>query len=238
MIKVVRSILECPERNKDCPVARKFRETAEGPLIPEAYLGSPKAKFMIVGINPGITEVKEEKKTTGLMSYLMRDAPPHAFERDADLYIEVYQRRSKDFLKLFVEDAWQYRRVCKIFNYSPENGEVMITNLAHCPTTNWSEDLNTAFEHCYQFCKGIEKEVGPELVLLHGLPVVRFFSRLFNWNVKNKDIPIKKERNGRSYVLSRHLQSPTIQKDWKALENIAKTLKEGKSSQKHRQGND
>lgn len=234
MINVVRSILECPERNKDCPVARKFRETAEGPLIPEAYLGSPKAKFVIVGINPGMT-YNLQGNPISLWSWEMRDVS----SADFDFYVKTYMNKIKDYLtNPFLKDTWQYRRVCKIFNYSPENGEVMITNLAHCPTKNWSEDLNTVFEHCYQSCKDIEKEVGPELVLLHGLPVVHFFSRLFNWNVKSKDIPIKKERNGRSYVLSRHLQSPTIQKDWKALENIAKTLKEGKSSQKHRQGND
>lgn len=233
MKEVLKSILECPKHKKDdCPVVRKFRETVGELPVPEAYLGSKKAQFMIVGINPGMGYVRvgaNQFKPVNLWSLKMRGVP----YADFDLYVKTYMNKIRDYLiEPFLKYAWQYRRVCKIFNYSPENGEVMITNLVHCPSKRWHKDFtrdeqNTAFELCNELhpCRDIIKKVGPELVLLHGIDVVRFFCRLFDWNVEKKDIPIKKERNGIDYVLSRHLQSRAFP-DWNALEKIAKTLEE------------
>jgi len=138
MIELVKSILECPEHNKDkCPAARKFKEGVEEPLIPEAYLGSPEAKFIIVGFNPGMT-ANHEGKPISLWSREVRVSSSLHFD---DFFVKTYMKRIKHYLMdTFLEDGrnWQYRRVCKIFDYSPEKGEVMITNLAHCPTKNWA----------------------------------------------------------------------------------------------------
>jgi uracil-DNA glycosylase len=223
MMELVRRILECPARNKDCPVARRFRETAEGPLIPETYLGSPRAKFIIVGFNPGMT-YNREGKPISLWSSAMSDFSSACFD---DFYVKTYMDRIKDYLTdPFLKDTWQYDRACKIFNYSPENDEVMITNLAHCPTKKWGDldedEQNEIFRRCHQFCEDIIGEVDPQLVLLHGRTVVEFFSRIYGWRVNRKDVlPLKREENGRKYILSSYLQQPL---NWRALENIAKTL--------------
>jgi len=214
-----------------CPVTRKFMETAGELPIPEAYIGSPKAKFLIVGINPGMTYVRNEeaKEPVSLWAWEMRDVSPTDFDR----YIEIYIDKIEDYLATFIRPSWQYRRVCKIFNYSPENDEVMITNLVLCPSEGWDrvfsqEEQNRAFMYCNKFCRDIIKKVNPELILLHGLPVVKFYSRLFGLNVQKKDLPIKKEIDGRTYVLSHHLQSlhsPRLQAYWKKFEEIAKNLR-------------
>jgi hypothetical protein len=59
MESVEKRIFDCPNnKGNDCPVAMKLRENNKGnpkgdAPIPEAYLGSPRSKFVILGINPG-----------------------------------------------------------------------------------------------------------------------------------------------------------------------------------------
>ena len=123
---VEKRIFECskPEyKGNVCPVAKKFKENKGERPIPEAYLGNPKAKFMIIGINPGKSE-----------NYLCGD-------------FEVYQSQIRGFLKdpnkwTRAKGGWVYDDVIKIFRYPPrEKDGVIITNLVHCPTPSWGQKI-------------------------------------------------------------------------------------------------
>jgi len=230
MRDVEKRIFECPRYKGDiCPVARKFKEVNGELPIPEAFLGNPIARFMIIGINPGQSE-----------NYL-------------DCDFEVYQSEIKGFLKdpTRWQGSWAWDYVTAIFGYPPrEKDGVIITNLVHCPTPSWGqkikkteqwyladEEKKEAIKLCNHFCFDIIEKVDPELILLHGPDVIKFFSDYYGWNVedpKTMDIigNIKKG-DRRNYVLSQHIvrltfcsKNPqkTSHRAWKALKEAAEKL--------------
>ena len=222
MRDVEKEIFECAIYNyKDCPVAKKFKEVNRELPIPEAYLGSPKSKFMIVGINPGASR-----------NYICGGACEN---------FEEYQHWIRQHVPLF----WQYNYVTDIFCYPPlKQGGGTVTNLVHCPTPSWTKqkedkwqlseaEKQKSIELCGPFCFKIIDKVNPELILLHKRDVVEFFSRRCEWdisaNAKNKDIHERTKRcNGRTFVLlARHLASIRTKKDetWEVLKEAAKKLK-------------
>jgi len=225
---VEKRIFECPKHRVEvCPVAKKFKEVNGELPIPEAYLGNPKAKFMIIGINPGQS-----------VNYLDHD-------------FEVYQSEIRGFLKTKWKGAWAWDYVIEIFGYPPrEKDGVIITNLVHCPTPSWGQKIKKtdqwylvdekreeAIKLCNHFCFDIVEKVDPELILLHGPDVVKFFSDHYGWSVEDsKSMDITgdiKKGDGRKYVLSQHLvrlifcsKNPqkSSHKAWQKLKDAATTL--------------
>lgn len=188
-----------------CPVAKKFKEINGERPIPEAYLGNPRAKSMIIGINPGSSE-----------NYL-------------DCNFEDYQQAIRDFWKLgegsLMPYRWVWNQVVEIFNYpSFKEDGALVTNLVHCPTKFWNrkvektdkwflteEEKKKALTLCNRFCLDLIEKVDPELIFLHGSDVLKFFSDNYRWNVKDpKSLNIvdnlKQGDDGRTYVLSPHIQ--------------------------------
>jgi uracil-DNA glycosylase len=238
MMELEKEIFECsqPEyKGNICPVAKKFKENNKGERpIPEAYLGNPESKFMIIGVNPGQST-----------NYLCAD-------------FGVYQTQIRGFLKdptkwSRARGGWVYDDVIEIFGYpSREEGGVIITNLVHCPTPSWAknvkgkwklseEEKQESIKLCGPFCLDLIKKINPELVLLHGPDAIRFFSDRYGWNIKDpnsidmmKDV---KKANGRNFVLSPHLvrlvfcskdpQKPS-HRAWQALKETAKELEKRK----------
>jgi len=229
---VERKIFECSlsqNNGTSCPVACKFKanNNDERP-IPEAYLGNPTSKFMIIGINPGakenyIGEEEEEKKKNFIEGT--------SFEK--------YQ----DWIGQHIPSFWQYGWVAQIFGYSLKNREGIVTNLIHCPTPRWTvqkekewrlsdAEKQKSIELCSPFCLEMIEEVNPKLVLLHGLDIVKFFSNYCGWgigkNAENKDIHgLVKRCNNRTFVLSRHLRSMCFKRGqgaWKPLEEVARNI--------------
>lgn len=220
--EVAKRIFECPNK-KVCPVAKKFSENNDGELpIPEAYVGNSKAKFMIIGINPGQSK-----------NYLL------------GANLTEYISEIEDFLEAGRLRSWQYEYAAEIFRYTYLD-DVLITNLVHCPTPSWTrnpsdewklsnEEKKESIELCNQFCLEIIKEVDPEFILLHGQPPIEFFSTYYEWGIEEKkptDINgVTKKGDGRTFVLSQHLQSIRAKKcegAWKALEEASKRLGLGK----------
>lgn len=220
MRDVEKRIFECSIYNyKECPVAKKFKENNEGERpIPEAYLGNPKSKFMIIGINPGASKN----------------------------YLSPNFKEYQDQIKWPISEQFrQYHYVTEIFGYPPlKEGGGIITNLVHCPTPIWTRPKDKkwwlsdaqkqkSIELCSPFCFKIIEEVDPELILLHKRDVVEFFSRHCKWgiseNAKNKDIHgLIKRCNDRIFVLlARHLASIRTEKDetWEIMKEAAKKLK-------------
>jgi hypothetical protein len=217
MINVERKIFECSlSQNKGtlCPVACKFKAKIKERPIPEAYLGNPKSKFMIIGINPGANHIKCNN-------------------------FEEYQ----SWIRNHTVSFWQYHYAAEIFGYSLRNNEGMVTNLIHCPTPGWSVqkdetwrlsdiEKQKSLELCSPFCFEMIDKVDPELILLHGLDVAKFFSDHCGWGIprdaENKDIHgLKKRCNSRTFVLSRHVRSMCFKKGqgaWKPLEEVARNI--------------
>ena len=213
-----------------CPVAMKFRANNKGSSkddrpIPEAYLGNPQSKFMIIGINPGQCE-----------NYLENN-------------FEAYQHQIRGFLKSPQwKSSWTWDYAVEIFDYpSRQKDGVIITNLVHCPTPSWrrekeekwqlsDEEKQKSLELCTQFCLEIIGKVDPELILLHGLDTVKFFSKHCGWNIdknaENKDIHgLVKMCDNRAFVLSRHLTSMCFKKGqgaWRPLEEVAGNIRRNK----------
>ncbi|MFH1774993.1 MAG: hypothetical protein ABH874_08560 [Methanobacteriota archaeon] len=221
--EIAKRVFECPKNKRDeCPVAKVSTEIYGKPRNPVPYLGIPiKAKFIIIGINQGESNIEDSD-----------------FDNDL-VWMEDFFN-NKDF---FTDLIWKnYERAARILNYSPENEEIIITNLVHCPTLGWTnppkewklnnEEKERSIDLCNHFCLEIIKEVNPELILLHGLDVVKFFNKHYNWglpdNIKSKDINGKiKEGDGRTFVLSRHLTRLGENKiAWEeALEEASKCLR-------------
>jgi hypothetical protein len=230
---VERRIFDCPKnKGNDCPVEMKFKENNKGNPkgdvpIPEAYLGNPEARFMIIGINPGQCE-----------NYLENN-------------FEAYQHQIRGFLKSPQwKSSWTWDYAVKIFGYpSRQEDGVLITNVVHCPTPSWrrqkeekwrlsEEEKQMSIELCNHFCFEIIEKVNPELILLHGLDTVRFFADHCGWwdidkNAENKDIHglPPKICDNRTFVLSRHLTSMCFKKGqgkWIPLEEIGRSIKRNK----------
>lgn len=221
MRDVDKEIFDCPSREGNtCPVAKKFKQVTGELPIPEAYLGNPESKFMIIGINPG------ERK-----NYICGGACES---------FEEYQ----NWLRQHVPFFWQYHYATELFGYPAlKKGGGIVTNLVHCPTPSWTRqkeekwrlidvEKKKSVELCSQFCLEMIEEVSPDLILLHGLDVAKFFSNYCKWGLgeeaQNKDIHgLMRMCNGRTFVLSRHLRSIADKKGqgvWRALKEAAKKL--------------
>jgi len=237
MTNVERKIFECslPQNNgTSCPVACKFKANNpnEKRPIPEAYLGNLRSKFMIIGINPGAKE-----------NYIGKNGEDGEEKKKNFVEGKSFEEYQK-WIREHVPSFWQYNYVAQIFGYSLRNGEGIVTNLIHCPTPGWSVqkdetwrlsdvEKQKSLELCSPFCIEMVDEVNPELVLLHSLDVVKFFSNYCGWgigeNAENKDIHgLVKRCNNRTFVLSRHLRSMCFKRGqgaWKPLEEVARNIK-------------
>jgi hypothetical protein len=222
---VERKIFDCPRKEgNNCPVAMKFKENNKGNPkgdvpIPEAFLGNPQSRFMIIGINPGASENYIKCKN-----------------------FEEYQKWIREHLPSF----WQYHYATEIFGNLPlKQGGGIVTNLVHCSTPSWRRqkerewqlselEKEKSLELCSQFCIEMIERVDPELILLHGLDTVRFFADHCGWkdidkNAENEAIHgLQKTCNNRTFVLSRHLRSMCFKKGhekWIRLKNSVEVRK-------------
>lgn len=217
--QLLRDIHNCPHavRGK-CPVADKFKKQSSKKVdpVPEAYRArNPKAKLIIIGINPGIGT--DDKGNCA-----------NEYSNDFEKYkAELKQPLDRRF--------WQYYKAANLLRYDFIN-EVMVTNLIHCPTRNWTnkkdkewwleaDEKCESIKLCNHFCFELVDEVKPDSILLHGLDVIEFFRKRLDWqdipqNPKSIDIQGKREKwEGRTVIMSRHLQSIRDNVSWNKLAN-------------------
>lgn len=194
-------ICDCQNRHL-CPVV-KFNKInyklPNGPIplpwwkninLPRGH----ETELMIIGINPGGKE--EDVSNWDFNNYMLED------ENIGDILSWPYHEN--------------YECVIEIFGQKEESG-VVVTNLVLCPTPHWARDLSNeekekTIELCSPFCLEIIQNFNPKFIFLHGLDVIKFFGKHYNWNLaedlKSKDINGRIEKgNGRKFVLSQHLTS-------------------------------